>query len=278
MFALDKVLSLIVNPPIVPPVNCTLLPVTFPFALTLNFDDDIKKSLPVADPDIKKLSPLDNLLSLIVKPPILPPVNNTLLPVTSPFPLILNLLELIKNWVPVVAEPEIKTPEPVIASRVIANPPIFPVVALMLPVTDTEPLNRADDAVTSPEAFTLNLLELIKKSLFCADPEIKNPDPVIAFWVISNPPILPVAAVIFPDIVTLPAASKLKFEELITSLPLLPLMYWLLSPKKNLGVTKLMFDPDIVAWSETFNMKELLPNDIWLLSSFLNKNSPDELI
>ena len=88
-----------VNPPIVPPVNCTLLPVTFPFALTLNFDDDIKKSLPVADPDIKKLSPLDNLLSLIVKPPILPPVNNTLLPVTSPFPLTLNFDDDIKKSV-----------------------------------------------------------------------------------------------------------------------------------------------------------------------------------
>ena len=30
---------------------------------------------------------------------------------------------------------------------------------------------------------------------------------------ISNPPILPDVAVIFPDIVTLPAASRAKFEE-----------------------------------------------------------------
>ena len=43
---------LIVNPPIFPPVNNTLLPVISPFAFTLNFEDDIKKPLPVAAPDI----------------------------------------------------------------------------------------------------------------------------------------------------------------------------------------------------------------------------------
>jgi hypothetical protein len=55
-------------------------------------------------------------------------------------------------------------------------------------------------------------------------------------------------------------------------------MNWLVPPKKNLGVIKLIFDPDITAESETFNTNALLPNDIWLLLSFLNKNSPDELI
>lgn len=39
-------------------------------------------------------------------------------------------------------------------------------------------------------------------------------------------------------------------------------MNWLVLPKKKLGVNKLIFEPDIVAASETFNTNELLPNDI----------------
>ena len=58
---------------------------------------------------------LDKVLSLIVNPAILPPVNNTLLPVISPEAFTLNLLELIKTPFPV-AEPDKKNPEPVIAS------------------------------------------------------------------------------------------------------------------------------------------------------------------
>ena len=46
----------------------------------------------------------------------------------------MKLLELIKKSFPV-ADPDRKNPEPVIASRVIANPPIFPVVAFMVPET-----------------------------------------------------------------------------------------------------------------------------------------------
>ena len=115
---------------------------------------------------------------------------------------------------PPVAEPEIKTPLPVIASCVIAKPPMFPVVALILPVTDTEPENKADEAVTSPFAFTLNLLELIKNSLFCADPEIKNPEPVIASRVIAKPPMLPVVAFMLPVTLTEPLNNA---DEAVTS-------------------------------------------------------------
>ena len=44
-------------------------------------------------------------------------------------------------------------------------------VALTLPVTDTDPENKADEAVTSPFAFTLNLEDEIKKSFPVADPD-----------------------------------------------------------------------------------------------------------
>ena len=263
-------LSLIVNPAILPPVNNTLLPVTSPFPLTLNFEDDIKnwvppvadpeiktplpviasrvianppmfpvvafmlpvtlteplnnadeavtspfaltlnllelikKSFPVAEPDIKKLVPLDKVLLLIVNPAILPPVNNTLLPVTSPFPLTLNLLELIKKSFPV-AEPDIKTPEPVIAFRVIAKPPIFPESALIFPVTDTEPENNADDAVTSPDAFTLNFGEYDPPNVIV--PSFKsNTDPSVVLQLFER--ISPVV-IVEPSILVLPPVEVL---------------------------------------------------------------------
>ena len=83
------------------------------------------------------------------------PLNNAFDAVISPEAFTLKLLELIKKPFPV-AEPDKKNPEPVIASRVIAKPPMLPVVAFMFPVTLTDPLNNADDAVTSPFASTLN--------------------------------------------------------------------------------------------------------------------------
>ena len=44
-------------------------------------------------------------------------------------------------------------------------------MALISPVTATDPENNADEAVTSPFAFTLKLEDEIKKSFPVADPD-----------------------------------------------------------------------------------------------------------
>ena len=48
------------------------------------------------------------------------------------------------------------------ASAVILNPPMVPVLAFTSPVMETDPLNKADDAVMSPLAFILNFEDEIK--------------------------------------------------------------------------------------------------------------------
>ena len=99
----------------------------------------------------------------------------------------------------------------------------------------------------------------------------------------ANPPIVPSADVTLPAIVTSPVGVKWKLEELISMLLLLPLINWLLPPKKNLSVrtftdeplrnaldalrTKLDEDAKLPPAWET-------PNDTKLLSSALNKKLP----
>ena len=61
-----------------------------------------------------------------------------------------------------VAEPDKKNCDPVMASAVILNPPMVPVLAFTSPVMETDPLNKADDAVMSPLAFILNFEDEIK--------------------------------------------------------------------------------------------------------------------
>lgn len=73
------------------PLNNADDAVTLPLALTLKFDAEIKKLSPVADPDIKKFVPV-KASPLNVKPPILPPLNNTLDPVICPLLLSTNWL------------------------------------------------------------------------------------------------------------------------------------------------------------------------------------------
>ena len=137
------------------PLNNADEAVTSPFALTLNLLELIKKSFPVAEPDIKKLVPLDKVLLLIVNPAILPPVNNTLLPVISPEAFTLNLLELIKNSL-LAAVPDIK--KLVLLDNellLIVNPPISPAVAIIVPAINTSPSSSKtkldDDIIKLPE-------------------------------------------------------------------------------------------------------------------------------
>ena len=173
-----------------------------PSCRTLNLLELIKNAVLKLDAstelDIKKVVPALNALLVNVNDPILPPVNNTLLPVISPDAFILNFDADIKNSL-FSADPDKKNPDPVIASRVIANPPMFPVVAFMLPVILTEPLNNADEAVTSPFALTLNFDDDIKKSLPVALPDIEKLDPLDnELLLIVNPPILPAVAAMVP--------------------------------------------------------------------------------
>ena len=72
-----------------------------PSCRTLNLLELIKNAVLKLDAstelDIKNVDPALNALLVNVNDPILPPVNNTLLPVTSPFPLTLNFDADIKN-------------------------------------------------------------------------------------------------------------------------------------------------------------------------------------
>ena len=81
----------------------------------------------------------------------------------------MNLLELIKNAVlklDASTELDIK--------KVVAPEILIPLNALLVNVNDPilPPVNNTLLPVISPEAFTLNLLELIKKSFTVADPDI----------------------------------------------------------------------------------------------------------
>ena len=139
-----NILPSIVHPPTVPPVNKTAEPVISPLCLTLNLLEDIKTSLSTLDADIAQFEPYDNLVSAIVAPAILPPVNNTVDPVIWPldFNIKLSLVELI-------------------CVDANSNPPIVP------------PSNSTFEPVMSPDAFTLNSEADIKNWSPDADPLIK---------------------------------------------------------------------------------------------------------
>lgn len=150
------------------------------------------EGVPDTDDDIKNVEPAVNASLLRANEAILPPVNNTCEPVISPLPLTLNLDDDIKNPVPLLpGDPLMKNPEPVSAFCVITKPPIAPAVAVTVPVILTDPLNKADDAVTLPFALTLKLDAEMKKLSPVAEPEIKKLVPVKAFPLSVNPPILP---------------------------------------------------------------------------------------
>ena len=188
VFPLVSAESVIVNPPILPPVKWTLEPEITPVepVITNSLLSENNTPLGVA-----------SVVSPILKLPILPPVNNTVEPVICPLSFNLNLsLELD------------------IAFPVNANPPITPSLALTWPVE-----------------FIWNPLEDNTKFVFwnpvpeCALPLKKKSVVDIALSVMVNPPICPPAvAVMVPCKVTLPSLANKKLLELISKLPSLPLM------------------------------------------------------
>ena len=80
-----------------------------------------------------------------MNPPILPPVNNTAEPVMSPFCFTLKFVVDINLFSgssvpPAAGEPLMKISVEDIESAFIANPPIWPLLAFILPVKKTFPL------------------------------------------------------------------------------------------------------------------------------------------
>ena len=117
-----------------------------------------------------------------------------------------------------------------ISSESIVNPPISPLVAVMLP------LIWASEAVICP---------LAPLSFSVPDVESKS-SPML------NPPIVPVWAVILPlkftfEAVILPSLVKWNLLELISMLPFERLTNWLGEPKKNFGVANVIWLPLMVA-------------------------------
>ena len=77
---------------ILPPSNKNCDAVTFPLAFTLNLEEDIKKSLLVADELIKKLLvELFKASDVKSNEAIFPPVNKTVEPVICPLDFIIKL-------------------------------------------------------------------------------------------------------------------------------------------------------------------------------------------
>ena len=187
---------------------------------------------------MKKLS-VDKASSVNLKAAILPPLNNTLEPVICPLDFN-NKLSLVEF------------------NCVDANskPPIVP------------PLNNTCEPVISPLAFTLKLLLDINNSLSTAAPLIKKLEPVIASFVIPNPPINPVSASILPIIFVLPSRSIEKLLELISKLPRAPLIKFLAFPKKNFSVCRVTSEP----------LTKILPLEPLIKLRSLPKKKAEELI
>ena len=109
----------------------------------------MKYSLSCAEADIDQLDEYDNLSSAIVAPAILPPVNNTCEPVTSPLCFTLNLEEDMKYSLSC-ADADIDQFDPYFNSvSDIVAPAIFP------------PVNNTCEPVMSPCVVTLKLDEEI---------------------------------------------------------------------------------------------------------------------
>ena len=152
--------------------------------------------------------------SSIVYPPIRPPSNKTFEPVICPSFLNFNISPT-------------DTP-----SFVTNKPPTLP------------PVKLSADAVTSPFAFTLKLVDDMNRSFPVAEPLMKKLFDDNASSVILNPPIVPALAVIVPCIVTSPFGDKWKFDELISMLPFEPLIYCdFFVPTKNLSTSIRALEP-----------------------------------
>ena len=170
----------------------------------------------------------DFILSLvIVNPPIVPPSNKTSLPVIWPesFNLRLLLEDLSSsddNVNPPISPPENNTLDPVICPEALITK-LLSVDAILIESNSNPPMvppsNNTLDAVIWPDApFNFNVPAVESKS-----------SPIV------NPPISPAAAVIVPDIVTLPSGVKWKLEDEISILPLLPDTNWDVPPNKKVG-------------------------------------------
>ena len=223
--------EVIVHPPIVPPVNRTLEPLTSPLGVTWKSEDDMKKSAEAFPSKLKDV-PCCNFVPLIWNPAILPAVAVTVPDIETadavicPFDFNLSLLL-----------------EEAISVELILKLAIVPAEFAVIVLAVMSPVIFALDAVITPAApLSINV------------PAVDvNSSPIV------KPPIVPPAAVISPLIVTLPSAVKWKLEELISTFPLLPLTNWLLFlPKKNVGVSNVILLP--LAFSFLVLISTLLPS------------------
>ena len=163
-FVAVSVLVLKVNPPIVP-----LSAFNTPPVVTLNGalpNVACPNCIPSSPSAMNILLPLPNVILLPLgfnskfvavkvfvpklKPPILPPVNNTCEPVISPLAFTLKLVVDMNLWSPV-AEPLIKKFVPLKAWSSVVNPPIKPALAVIVP------WNTAPLACNVPESSTAKL-------------------------------------------------------------------------------------------------------------------------
>ena len=108
-------------------------------------------------------------------------------------------------------------------------------------------------AVISPDikAFDAVIIPLAPLSINVPAVDVSS-SPIV------NPPIVPVVAETLPDITTLPLLSKWKLDELISILPLEPLINWEDSPKKNFGVCNVIELP--LAFNCLVLISTLLPS------------------